>query len=246
MRPLLKAITFDLWNTLYKAPPDNNLSEMRASKISQVLGEMGLDSDLETIRRVFLDCWQYAHRYQLESGLDITPRGHVDFIVHKLQLHLSRENWQRVYDVYTSILLDYPPELNDGVKDTLPVLAAKYKLAVICNTGMSPGTVIREIMKADDIFRFFELEVFSDEVLWAKPNVKIFSYTLEKLGIENCQAAHVGDDWSTDVTGAKRAGMLSVWLAPEEQDKVTGTDFQIRTIAELNGLFEEYSRQEDQ
>lgn len=236
---MLKAITFDFWDTLYKAPDSMDMSSRRTAALAKTLREIGCNVEEEAIRQAFYDCWQYANHYQIECGLDITPRGHVEFILKQLRFNLSVEDWKRVYDVYTSILLDYPPQVNDGVQETLPRLAAKYKLAVICNTGVTPGIMLREIMKTDDIFRYFAFEVFSDEVLWAKPNIKIFNYALEKLQIRSSEAAHVGDNSSTDIVGAKRAGMTAIWLAPTVDTKTVECDFHIRGISELVTLLAE-------
>lgn len=103
---------------------------------------------------------------------------------------------------------------------------------------IAPGLLLREIMKADDIFRFFDFLTFSDEVKWAKPNVKIFNYTLENLQVQNREAAHIGDDSSSDVTGAKMAVMTSVWLAPLPMERSTDCDYQVSSVSELVKIFE--------
>lgn len=236
---MLKAITFDFWDTLYKAPDAMSMSSRRIAAFAKTLHAIGHNTEEEAIRQAFYDCWQYANKYQLDCGLDITPRGHVEFILAQLHLNLAPDNWKRIYDVYTTILLDFPPQVNDGVQETLPWLAEKYKLAVICNTGVTPGIMLREIMKMDDIFRYFACAVFSDEVQWAKPNIKIFNYTLEKLQVLNSEAAHIGDNRSTDVIGAKRAGMTAIWLAPLAVAKLPECDFHVRGIKELVTLLAE-------
>jgi HAD superfamily hydrolase (TIGR01549 family) len=235
---LLRAITFDFWNTLYKAPAGQEMSNWRISAFQKILLQLGRPADPVLVRIAIEDCWRYAHKYQREYGMDITPRGHLDYILQQLRLDLKREEWQQVYQVFTSILLAHPPQLNEGVAETLPQLAEKYKLAVICNTGITPGLLLREIMKADDIFRFFDFLTFSDEVKWAKPNVKIFNYTLENLQVQNGEAAHIGDDSSSDVTGAKMAGMTAVWLAPLPMERCTDCDYQVSSVSELVKIFE--------
>lgn len=234
---MLKAITFDFWDTLYKAPAGQELLDRPISVFHQLLQQLGRTVEPDRIRSATQDCWRYAHEYQLQYGLDITPRGHIDHILQVLQMELTREEWHQAYQVYTNVLREKPPQLNDGVAETLPRLAEKYKLGVICNTGISPGKILREIMKADDIFRWFECLTFSDEVKWAKPNVKIFNYTLENLHVKNSEAAHVGDDLKTDVTGAKMAGMKAIWLASQPLECLTDCDYRVNSIAELVHLF---------
>jgi putative hydrolase of the HAD superfamily len=234
---LLKAITFDFWDTLYKIPRNEGFAKWRVALFQETLRDMGYLVDTDSIREAFYDSWQYANHYQIECGLDLTPRGQLEFVLMQLKLDLRMEEWEKAYKVYTSIRT--PPRLNDGVLETIPVLASRYKLAVICNTGISPGTILRDLMRADGIFDYFAVSVFSDEVRWAKPNVKIFEYTLQQLGVHNHEAAHVGDNSNTDIAGARAAGMTAVWLAPEADDtEITANcDYCIRSLAELLNLF---------
>ena len=83
---------------------------------------------------------------------------------------------------------------------------AGYRLAVICNTGMAGGSVLREVLKRHGLFDAFDVTVFSNEFGLAKPHPGIFEHTLAALGgIEPRQALHVGDLEELDVEGA-RAG----------------------------------------
>lgn len=234
---MLKAITFDFWDTIYRVPRNEGIFKRRVAAFQQVLRDMGHSVDTDSIRDAFYDCWQYANHYQIECGLELTPNGHLEFILRQLNINLAMAEWKKAYDVYTMIRPDYKPPLNEGVKETIPVLAEKYKLAVICNTGISPGKLLRELMQSDDILRYFTVTVFSDEVRWAKPNVKIYNYTLEQLQVDAAEAAHVGDNSITDMAGAKKVGMTTIWLAPDEDEISPLHDYQIRSIREMLDLF---------
>lgn len=234
---MLKAITFDFWDTLYKIPKHEGVFKHRVAVFQEALRATGHEVDTESIREAFYDCWQYANHYQIECGLDLTPRGHLEFVLRQLGIDLGMADWKKAYQAYTTIRRECPPPLNDGVREVLPVLASRYKLGVICNTGVSPGILLRELMQKDGILDYFTVTVFSDEVRWAKPNIKIFEHTLEKLGVLGSEAAHVGDNSATDVVGAKAAGMTAVWLAPEVDELSAQADQQIRGLAELTSLF---------
>lgn len=234
---MLKAITFDFWNTLYKPPPDLRISTKRVEVCKNILQAMGYDLTDEEVMDAIKQTWKYAYHKQREDGIDIAPRGHVDVILEKLNIRLEQQDWDKLYHVYTDVMIDLPPELNDGVLDTLPLLAHKYKLAVICNTGVTPGIILREIMRKDDIFQYFQVTVFSDEVTWAKPNPKIFDYTMKQLNVTPAIAAHIGDDRLTDVFGAKNAGLTSIWLAPQANEAIPECDYHISSVRELLELF---------
>ena len=53
---------------------------------------------------------------------------------------------------------------------------------------------------------------FSDEVGVRKPHPEIFARTLAALGVSASEAAHVGDDLTTDVAGARGIGMRAIHL----------------------------------
>ena len=104
---------------------------------------------------------------------------------------------------------------------------AGYRLAVICNTGMVGGQVLREVLKRHGLFDFFEVTVFSNEFGVSKPHPSIFEHTLGELGgIAPNEALHVGDLEELDVEGARRAGLHSARYVP-------GTNGQIETDANL-------------
>lgn len=234
---MIKAVTFDFWNTLYKGPGANNVTEKRIELVLGVMEQIGVDLDRRTIVKAFKRCWQRAYFYQRVKGLEITPRGHVECIKKELGLKLDTASDDKLYRAYTGALLEAPPEMNDGARDVLAELNGRYRLAVICNTGATPGLVLRKLMAGDGILDFFKLTVFSDEVGWAKPNVRIFRYTLQRLGVCAGEAVHVGDDTITDVIGAKRAGMKAVWIFPKARAPVRECDWHIRDLRELLHIF---------
>lgn len=233
---MIKAITFDFWNTLYKLPDDYTTSARRLAAINRELNNLGYEIAEEELQLAVKKAWQHAYRVQREEGFDIAPRGQVDLILTTLNLKLAENDWDKVYSAFTRVIMDQPPQTNNGVLETLPLLGNKYKLAVICNTGATPGKLLREIMKKDGIFEYFQIAVFSDELGWAKPNREIFAYTLRYLEVEASEAAHIGDDSSTDVKGANQIGMTSVWLAPRADESIKA-DYRISEIIELNNLF---------
>ncbi|MGI5921117.1 MAG: HAD family hydrolase [Syntrophomonadaceae bacterium] len=234
---MIEAITFDFWNTLFKIPEDTRASSRRISKFCAAMFKRGYEVDEQDVRAAFRDCTKHANFCQMNYGRDITPRGHIDFILERLNLNVDSNTWDQAYHDYTTAILEFPPLVNDSVKETLPTLAKKYKLAVICNTGITPGSILRQFIKNNGLEEYFQMLVFSDEVGWAKPNPQIFHHTLKGIRVLNSQAAHIGDDAITDIIGAKKAGMQAVWLAPRAESAVPECDYHVRSVRELITLF---------
>jgi 2-haloacid dehalogenase len=95
-----------------------------------------------------------------------------------------------------------------GALDTLR--AAGHRVAVLTNSGREAGE--RAVAKAGlDV----EAVVGTDEVRAYKPDRRVYRHALERLGEDDAWlvAAHA---W--DVTGAKRAGLRTAWIARLERE----------------------------
>ncbi len=113
-------------------------------------------------------------------------------------------------DRFERLILEIPPEPMPGAVSTMPQLAKRYRLAIICDTGYSPGAVLRELLDQHDLLGYFEYTYFSDEHGMSKPDTRVFLHVLEELSVRPAEAAHVGDIQRTDVAGAQAAGMAAV------------------------------------
>jgi putative hydrolase of the HAD superfamily len=94
--------------------------------------------------------------------------------------------------------------LYDDVRTTLERLAREYRLFAISN-GNADLAVI-------GLARFFEASLTAREAGMLKPDPRIFEILLARAGLRAAEAAHVGDDADADVEGARRAGVMPIWL----------------------------------
>ncbi|WP_337099403.1 HAD family hydrolase [Paenibacillus sp. YIM B09110] len=120
--------------------------------------------------------------------------------------------------------------------DTLTWLSTDYRLLLLTN-----GTPDLQQEKVDSIAglsSFFEHIVISGDYGVGKPAESIFRHALELLGVEPEEAVMVGDNPYTDIIGANRTGIPSVWVnrygAPLP-DSIKPT-FIALTLSELPGL----------
>jgi len=143
--------------------------------------------------RLFFDC--------LESGL-------CD--------RLDRDLLDEAVEAYGSPAFEYPPDLMPGARDALRTLAGRgLRLGIVSNTGRTPGVVLRRILDRYDLLRYFETVAisYSDEVGFRKPDARIFTRTLDALGVAPGRALHVGDNPHADVAGARACGMRTAHYA---------------------------------
>ena len=159
----------------------------------------------------------------------------MDSILIELRARLPEEARERLVRQFELLVLDLPPEPMPGSLDALPVLAERYRLAVICDTGYSPGSVLRELLERHGMLRYFHYLFFSNEHGVSKPDARVFRHTLTELGVPAPEAAHVGDIQRTDIAGAQAAGMAAVlFVAANDHDaRDTTADLVVRRFDEL-------------
>jgi len=117
-------------------------------------------------------------------------------------------------------------------------------LGLICNTGRTPGTMLKIVLQRLGILDHFDALTFSDVLGIRKPDPQIFHLTLEQLKVSADRALHVGDDPSTDILGARGVGMWAVLLG---SSGVSRTEDQrvraIENLATLPHILDEVTRQ---
>lgn len=233
----IRAVTFDLWNTLVY---NRNYGEFRLPALREFLRRNGVELDDARL----LEVYQAGFRHNSDTHND-TGRRHVrteEIVGHVMeQVGLKdRCDWTPMVDTYEEAVLSDPPKLKEGTRETLEALHGRVRIGLISDTGTSPGRVIRRILDGYGVLHYFYVTVFSDEVGYCKPNEVVFRTALEALGVEPEEAIHVGDLVKSDIVGAKRTGMRTVWLKTGEQEYVPGDapDYVITSLTELIGIIE--------
>ncbi len=235
---MIKAVTFDLWNTLisYK-----DYASLRIAYLATLLDKEKLGFDREVVRQAYTSVQDYWRLNPLKEHRFVPAKDRVEMILDKLGAEVGQDVKSAIVRYFEEILLEDPPGLHDGAKLTLESLYGKYPIGLISDSGLTPGGVLRRALKLRGILRFFHFTIFSDEAGYNKPNPIIFKQALKLLGVQPKEIIHVGDLPETDIAGAKGMGMLTVWINRDEEvplDKSFCPDYQIDQLPELLTLFE--------
>lgn len=110
-------------------------------------------------------------------------------------------------------------------------LAARYPMYIVTNGFVEVQHVKLANCGLSDCFRDI---VCSEEAGANKPSPVIFEHALRRAGIGRERVLMVGDDYETDIAGAVRSGIDSVWFNPA--GKPAGPEkptFEIRSLGEL-------------
>jgi HAD superfamily hydrolase (TIGR01509 family) len=152
---------------------------------------------------------------------------------------LGAGDLEAVEEAYATPVLTHTPEVAAGAVETIRTLAAAgLTLAIISNTGRTPGTVLRRLLAGAGVLDAFHVLTFSDEVGARKPAGEIFHRTLAGAGCVSGAAVHVGDDPVNDVAGARAAGMRAVHYVPDGRPAAEDADAAARHFGELPALLD--------
>jgi len=214
----LQAITFDLWDTLVVDDSDEVVRatrgllpkpQARAALFVQELRRHHpqLPADAAAAAWEHSLAW-FRHAWKVEHH---TPSvaGRVD--TGLAALGLSRTpGFDALVDALERMEVELPPLPVPGMVQALDTLAGRYRLAIISDAIVTPGTRLRELLAGLGMRDFFEVFVFSDEAGASKPDRRVFDLASQGLGVPLPAMAHVGDREANDVAGPLAVGMRAV------------------------------------
>ena len=199
---MLRAITYDCWNTLLLPHDETAATERRIEALSSAAG-----ITIEQARVEMTEGWQRHHEAWLRAENFVSA--------HIAEWLLSRHGLDGDVERVTSLTREFEEaslitgvSACDGAVDVLTELRSRgLSIAVVCDSGFSPGRVLRQLFAGVGLFDLVDVWAFSDEVGVAKPSAAMFACALDGLGVSPADALHVGDLWRTDVCGGRAFGM---------------------------------------
>lgn len=122
--------------------------------------------------------------------------------------------------------------------ETLESLKGKYKLLLLTNG--SPDLQNTKLTITPELVPYFDQIVISGDFGRGKPDPSLFKHALTLMELKEDEAIMVGDNLMTDILGASRVGMKSVWINRhhKERNEVIPT-YEIKYLSELFGILDE-------
>jgi putative hydrolase of the HAD superfamily len=228
------AVTFDFWNTLMWEEP-GSLREKRLEAWSETLGPVdreALERAHDGAHQEYVDSWIAGRQFRVEEA--------VEHILAGLNGALGEDAADALVEGFSAGGRRAAIHPSDGVRDCLETLrGAEVKIGIVCDIGLTPSPVVRELLERDGLLGYFDGMSFSDEVGHYKPHPAIFEHALAGLGgVSADRAAHVGDRVRTDVDGAASMGMTAVRYNGVYEDELAGRreEVVVRDLRELPQL----------
>lgn len=124
------------------------------------------------------------------------------------------------------------PYLMPHALETLDYLHKRYDMTIITNGFFE---VQATKMACSGLDCYFPRVVTSEEAGELKPHPRIFSYALDNVK-QTCEACvMIGDNPSTDIAGARLAGIDQIYYDPQDL-KQTPSTFRVMSLLELTDL----------
>ena len=217
----IRALTFDLDDTLWYVGPVIALAEQRLHKwLAEHYPRIVTAYEPGDLRAL---CGEVAEKYPLLEHDKTALR------IGALRLAAERTGYdQAMAETAFKVFYEARQEVA-FFHDVLPVLGTLkglYRLGALSNGNADVQLV--------GLAHIFEFHISAIHVGAAKPDPAMFRLACERLGVEAQQVAHVGDDPDTDVWGAAQAGMKTVWV---NRDNKPWVDTRVTPDAVITDLY---------
>lgn len=243
---MIKAITFDLWDTVIHDDSDEpkrsaqglpSKRDYRRRLACQAFsGEDAVDpgrveTAYDTMEAAFHHVWHEQH-------VTWTVGERVSVLESGLGRRLTSEGFNTIVRELEEMEVTIAPDPVPGVADALAELSARYRLGVVSDAIYTPGRCLRQWLEMHDLKRYFSGFAFSDEVGYSKPHRNMFASVAEQLGVRMEEMLHLGDRDHNDVKGPHALGMKAVlFTATRDRDKsMTTADAICERYADLPAI----------
>lgn len=152
-----------------------------------------------------MEIWHKYEREEITKDELIRQRflntfSHLPEMSAKQALEINKDYLGRIVKASTLI---------PGAIELLDYLREKYPVFMVSN-----GFADMQYTKIDSagLNGYFDGVILSDEVGSSKPNPRIYEEALNKAGETSERVIMIGDNYVTDITGARNAGIDQIWL----------------------------------
>ncbi|TMU87353.1 HAD family hydrolase [Bacillus sp. BHET2] len=120
-------------------------------------------------------------------------------------------------------------------EDTFQVLdEVKEKFQLILLTNGSPHLQNTKLDKTPELLPYFNEIIISGDIGKGKPDSAMFQHALRRLQLQKDEVIMVGDNLQTDILGASRLGIKTVWINRRQQrPQEVIPDYEVKELQEV-------------
>jgi putative hydrolase of the HAD superfamily len=212
----IKHLSFDLWLTLIKSNPD--FKKQRALYFFNNLNT--LKKSIEEVELTFREVDVMCNVLNEKTGNNISAEEMHLMVVYKLNNSLmpfEKIDLRSLYQEMEQLVFkNMPIVIEPTIFHFLGNIKKSRNLTIniLSNTAFIKGSTLRLVLDHLDISRYFDFQIYSDEVSASKPSIKIYDILFQNISVirngENVrleEILHVGDNLKADVLGAQACGI---------------------------------------
>ena len=208
----IAVVSFDVWDTLLRLKPF----------YFSIANEIGLENNISPARvyEDMLKNYAVLKEYRSKGMLRYD-----DIVNHCLELssdNLDIDIELLKRSITRAILNVEPNEIL--VKEALQVLSElKFqgkKIVTLGNLIFWPGYYNRILLERTGLTKYFDHQLYADEIKFSKPSKEIFSWLYRMLNLEPQRIVHIGDNKIEDYEGALNSGFYGIWVNPSYDNSV--------------------------
>ena len=147
----------------------------------------------------------------------------------------TREFCLKVSDVFLDMCADKPGVV-DGAHELMAYLRTRGYGLYMCSNGFHE--VQYRKLRACGLLDAFDGVILSEDAGANKPSQTYFDYAIRTSGAVASETLMIGDNFSTDILGAKAAGLYTMFFNrhPESFQATEPVDFEIHSLQEAMSL----------
>ncbi|AEC51164.1 hypothetical protein PNA2_0246 [Pyrococcus sp. NA2] len=220
---MIKVVFFDLDDTIVDT---SKLAEIARRNAIENMIRHGLPVDFDTA---------YSELMELIKEYGSNFPYHFDYLLRRLDLPYNPKWVSAGVIAYHNTKFAYLREVPGARKTLIKLRELGYRLGII--TDGNPVKQWEKILRLE-LDDFFEHVIISDFEGVKKPHPKIFRKALHAFNVKPEEAVMVGDRLYSDIYGAKRVGMKTVWFrygkySNEELEYREYADYEIERLEDL-------------
>jgi len=222
----IRAVTFDLWDTIVDDDSDEHQRSAKGLRSKrderrhlmwQALNGVS-ETNLETVVQAYDVADAAFNIVWKENHINWTVEQRMRVILNGLGRTLPDDVMAKLIDDTGRMEVDIPPNAIDGIGAALADLATRYKLCIVSDAIVTPGTGLRKILENHGLKSYFSGFAFSDEVGHSKPHRSMFDEAAQQLGVDVTQIVHIGDRDHNDIKGPHAIGAKAVLFTATRAD----------------------------
>lgn len=207
--PDIKAIGFDLFNTLIIVEPDTLKDAM--DRMVKSLQENRIAIEYEPFKKSYRDAALKYVQQARKDGKETHNSIWISVALNENGSSIPPDDARigTAIDHYFSAFYNNCHTL-PGTIGMLNKMKGRYPLGLLSN--FTHGPAARKILDHTGLTPYFDAIIISGELGYRKPHPKVFKKLVEQLGTDSNEIIFIGDDPEPDIYGAWRSGLKPVWI----------------------------------